>query len=216
MDGIVMSWNPAAERMFGYTAAEMLGQSIRRIMPPERQAEEDFVLAQVRAGHEVQHFDTVRQRRDGSQVAISLTLSPIRDDDGRIIGASKIARDISDRQRIEAERMALLRASEENAAAMRRLNTVGTTVASTLDRAAVLQAVSDAATELTGAQFGAYLHNSTDNGGESYQRFTLSGVSRAAFAGLPLPINTAVFGPSFGGQRIVRSSDITREAAYVL
>ena len=107
-DGVVTSWNQAAERMFGYSAAEMIGQSIRRIIPADRQSEEDDVLRRVRNGETVNHYETVRCRKDGSYIHISLTVSPIYDRDGRIIGASKIARDISERKQLEAEREALL------------------------------------------------------------------------------------------------------------
>ena len=99
----VTSWNPAAERMFGYTSSEMIGQSIRAIIPEDRQHEEDEVLARIRAGESVDHFETVRRRKDGTLVDISLSISPIRDDSGTIIGASKIARDISERLRAQAE-----------------------------------------------------------------------------------------------------------------
>ena len=107
-DGVVTSWNEAAERMFGYSAAEMIGQSIRRIIPADRQSEEDDVLRRVRNGETVNHYETIRCRKDGSYIHISLTISPICDRDGRIIGASKIARDISERKQLEAEREALL------------------------------------------------------------------------------------------------------------
>jgi PAS domain S-box-containing protein len=103
LNGIVLSWNPSAERMFGYTADEMIGSSIRRIIPDDRQSEEDNVLASIRAGRRVDHFETVRRRRDGRLVPISLTVSPVLDDEGRVIGASKIARDISDRKRAEEQ-----------------------------------------------------------------------------------------------------------------
>jgi PAS domain S-box-containing protein len=108
LDGVVQSWNRAAERMFGYSAAEMIGQSIRRLIPDDRQSEEDEVLARVRRGEIVDHYETVRRHKDGTNVAISLTVSPIRDRDGRIVGASKIARDITERIHMEAERDDLL------------------------------------------------------------------------------------------------------------
>src|SRR5687768_15083960 len=100
--GIVRSWNRAAERIFGYTAEEMIGKSIRRIIPADRQNEEDRVLASIVAGRRVDHFETIRIRRDGSPIPVSLTVSPILDYSGRVIGASKIARDISDRKQAEA------------------------------------------------------------------------------------------------------------------
>lgn len=98
LDGIVRSWNPGAERIFGYTAQEMVGESIRRLIPEHLQDEEDEVLRRVRAGLPVDHFETIRQRKDGSLVPISLTVSPIKNGRGEIIGASKIARDISERR----------------------------------------------------------------------------------------------------------------------
>ncbi len=103
LHSIVTSWNPAAERMFGYTSSEMVGQSIRAIIPEDRQHEEDEVLARIRAGESVDHFETVRRRKDGTLVDISLSISPIRDESGTIVGASKIARDISERLRAQAE-----------------------------------------------------------------------------------------------------------------
>ena len=103
LNGVIMSWNRAAERVFGYTAAEAVGRSITLIIPKERLAEEDEVLARVRAGGPVE-METIRQAKDGRRLPISLMVSPIRDADGRIVGASKIARDISDRKRAEAER----------------------------------------------------------------------------------------------------------------
>src|SRR6187455_28432 len=89
LDGVVTSWNQGAERIFGYTAAEMIGRSIRTIIPSNRQQEEDEVLARIRRGDKVDHFETVRQRRDGSLVDVSLTVSPVRDASGAVIGASK-------------------------------------------------------------------------------------------------------------------------------
>ena len=103
LSGIIASWNPAAERMFGYTAAEAVGQSIRIIIPEDRQDEEDGVIQQIKRGEKVDHFETIRCRKDGICIPISLTVSPIRDDAGVVVGASKIARDISERKRAEAE-----------------------------------------------------------------------------------------------------------------
>jgi PAS domain S-box-containing protein len=92
LNGYVTSWNAAAERLFGYTAGEMVGQHITRIIPADRLAEEDFVLSSIRSGRPIDHFETIRRRKDGSLVEVSLTVSPVRAADGTIIGASKIAR----------------------------------------------------------------------------------------------------------------------------
>jgi PAS domain S-box-containing protein len=110
LNGIVTSWNNAAERLFGYTAEEMIGQSITRVIPPERLSEETFVLGQVRAGLRVDHFETIRQTKSGKPIEISLTVSPILAPDGRVIGASKIARDITKhKQLLESQREAQAR-----------------------------------------------------------------------------------------------------------
>lgn len=95
LHGIVTGWNPAAERIFGYTADEMIGRSITRVIPPERIDEENQILARLRRGERLDHFQTLRRRKDGELIHVSLTISPIKDKDGRIIGASKIARDIT-------------------------------------------------------------------------------------------------------------------------
>ena len=113
LNGIVKSWNKAAEAMFQYTAAEMVGKSIRTIIPAERQAEEDEVLSKIRAGVPVTHFETVRQRKDGSPVEISLSVSPVKDATGRIIGASKIARDISVQKQLLRELAETSRVKDE-------------------------------------------------------------------------------------------------------
>jgi PAS domain S-box-containing protein len=115
LNGIVTSWNVAAERMFGYTSDEMVGRSIRTIIPDDRQGEEENVLAHIRRGERVEHFETIRRRKDGSLLPVSLTVSPVRDRNGIVVGASKIARDISLLKEVEAERSRLLRLAEENA-----------------------------------------------------------------------------------------------------
>ena len=108
LNGFIQSWNKAAERLFGYTAEQAVGRHISFLFPAERTDEEDQILARLRAGERVYHFDTVRVRRDGQPVHVSLTISPIRDEAGRIIGASKIARDITDRKLAEEQTYKLL------------------------------------------------------------------------------------------------------------
>ena len=98
LDGLVMSWNPAAERLFGYSAAEMVGQSLRQLFPPEKQYEEDFILEKIVAGEKVDHFETTRVTKLGQRVQVSVTISPLRDPSGKVVGASKIARDITQQQ----------------------------------------------------------------------------------------------------------------------
>jgi PAS domain S-box-containing protein len=101
LEGIVTSWNKAAEAIFGYTAQEMIGQSITRLFPEDRLNEEAHIIGRIARGQRVEHFETVRRTKDGRLIDISLTISPVQDANGKIIGASKIARDITERKQIE-------------------------------------------------------------------------------------------------------------------
>jgi PAS domain S-box-containing protein len=101
LDGIIRTWNAGAERLFGYTAAEVVGRPVTILFPPGREDEEPEILARIRSGERIRHYETVRRRKDGSLVDISLTVSPVRDGGGRVTGASKIARDITDRKESE-------------------------------------------------------------------------------------------------------------------
>lgn len=101
LDGTITSWNPAAERLFGYAAHEVVGRHISLLAAPGRESEMPEILARLRRGEKIEHYETVRRRKDGSLVDISLSVSPIRDRAGRVIGASKIARDITERRRVD-------------------------------------------------------------------------------------------------------------------
>ena len=101
LDSVIQSWNAAAERLFGYSAQEAVGRHISLVIPPERIAEEDHIIARLKAGQRIEHFETERVRSDGRRILVSLTVSPIRDEAGNVVGASKIARDITDRKRVE-------------------------------------------------------------------------------------------------------------------
>jgi PAS domain S-box-containing protein len=197
--------------MFGYTSDELIGRPVRMLIPPERQSEEDDILARLRRGERVEHFETVRMTKDGRQLDVALTISPVRDDSGVIIGASKIVRDVTAVKHAEAERLRLL---QETASVTETLNRVGTIVASDLEQASVVQAVTDAATELTTAEFGAFFYNLVNEHGESYTLYTISGVPREAFSKFPMPRNTEVFEPTFEGTGVVRSPDITKDPRY--
>ncbi|MDC9824233.1 PAS domain S-box protein [Devosia sp. ZB163] len=109
LDGIVTSWNASAQRIFGYTADEMIGQSILKLIPLDRRDEETLILSRIRRGERLEHFETKRRRKDGSPIDISLTVSPIMDDKGRIVGVSKIARDISEERRGRETQRLLMR-----------------------------------------------------------------------------------------------------------
>jgi len=108
LNGIITSWNAGAEQIFGYKAAEIVGQSILILIPPDRHGEEEFIIDKMRRGERIKHFDTVRRRKDGTLVDVSLTVSPIFAD-GRVVGVSKIARDITARKQAQLAQTLLLR-----------------------------------------------------------------------------------------------------------
>ncbi|HXS28638.1 MAG TPA: ATP-binding protein [Steroidobacteraceae bacterium] len=122
LQGIVTSWNTAAERLFGFAAHEMIGQSIRRVIPPELHPEEDRILEEIRAGHRIERYETVRLRKDGSRIHISLTVSPILDSAGRIVGAAKIAHDITRLHALMSDRETLLEAERTARAEAERMS----------------------------------------------------------------------------------------------
>jgi PAS domain S-box-containing protein len=133
LDGRVASWNAAATRILGYEAAEMIGQPITRIIPPELLEEETMILARLRRGERIEHFETVRATKDGRRVYVSLTVSPVRDRAGRIVGASKILRDITERKRAEETQELLV--GELNHRVKNTLATVQSVAAQTLRQA---------------------------------------------------------------------------------
>ncbi|HZD93117.1 MAG TPA: PAS domain S-box protein, partial [Candidatus Sulfotelmatobacter sp.] len=128
LNGIVQSWNKAAERIFGFTAEEIIGKPITLIIPPELQQEEVLILSKIRKGEKIDHFQTVRLRKDGTRVDLSLTVSPIRDNAGNVIGANKIARDVTRQKKTEqaASKLAAIVESSEDAIISKDLNGVVT------------------------------------------------------------------------------------------
>jgi PAS domain S-box-containing protein len=108
LDGTIVSWNAGAEKLYGFSAVEMIGRSISILFPPYRPDELEELMQKIRKGDQVRQFETIRLRKDGKPVEVSLTISPIRDGEGRVIGASSIARDITRRKQEENERLALI------------------------------------------------------------------------------------------------------------
>src|ERR1700741_2395336 len=207
LNGIVTSWNEGATRIFGYDAVEMIGRSITILIPDDHLDEEPAILEHIRRGERVEPYETVRRRKDGTLIDISLSVSPIRNAQGAVIGASKIARDITRRK--PAERLL-----QQQTTRLERLNRVAKVIARDLDLDRTVQAVTDIATELTGARFGAFFYNVTGPQGESYMLYTLSGAPRSAFERFGMPRNTAVFDPTFKGTEVVRSDDIRADPRY--
>ena len=198
--GVVGTWNTGAAKLYGYAAAEVIGQPITVLIPADRADEELGILDRIRRGEWVEHYETVRRRKDGGLVDVSLTVSPVKNPEGIIVGASKIARDITRRKR-DTERL-------------ETLNRIARTLSSDLDLERIVQTVTDTATELSGAKFGAFFYNVTHRGGEAYLLYTLSGAPREAFEKFGLPRATPVFQPTFQGTGVVRSDDIRLDPRY--
>ncbi len=171
-------------------------------------APETLPLQRSVRGEEVRGDELEIRFADGAPPAVLLFhATPLRDDKGQVAGAVCAAIDITDRRRAEE-------ALHEETRTLEVLNRTGAAVAAELDLGRLVQVVTDAATELSGAAFGAFFHNVLDERGESYTLYTLSGAPREAFERFPMPRNTAVFGPTFRGEGIVRSDDITRDPRY--
>ncbi len=207
LDGIITSWNPAAERMYGYTAREAVGQPISLIYPPDHVDEIPSILERIKRGERIDHYETVRRHKDGRLLNVSLTISPIRNQAGQIIGASKIARDITERMRVQEQ-------LREDARIIDTLHAIGTTLTANLDLQAIVQAVTDASTSVTHAQFGAFFYNVVNDQGVSYMLYTLSGAEPQQFSSLPMPRTTPLFEPTFNGGGVIRLDDVMDDPRY--
>ncbi|RRN76395.1 PAS domain S-box protein, partial [Pseudoxanthomonas sp. SGD-10] len=152
LEGIITSWNFGAQKIFGYTEAEAIGKSIKMLIPEDRLVEEDHILGNIRSGKKVSHFQTWRIHKSGKEIPISITVSPVKDRRGTIIGASKIARDIT--EQVQAQY-----ALKRNAENLETLNSIGKKISEKLDAASILQHVTDATTKITGASFGVFIYN---------------------------------------------------------
>jgi PAS domain S-box-containing protein len=155
LNGVITSWNQSAVRLFGYTAEEAIGKTVAELLiPPDRQDEEPNILARLRNGERVDHFETIRRRKDGSQLDISLTISPVKNAAGQIIGASKVARDISDRKRAEKAIAELNRQLKLDLSAMTRMQQLSTRLVQAADFPQLLEEIVTAGMEITGADIG--------------------------------------------------------------
>jgi len=207
LEGVITSWNAGAQRIFGYTAEEVLGKPIIILIPEDHINEEPEILARLKAGERVKHYETIRKRKDGSLVDISLTVSPILDSSGKVIGASKIARDISERKRAE-------QALAEQAEIIETVNQLGQTLAGELELHKIVQAVTDAATNITEAKVGAFFYNVFDENGGSFILHAISGELREAFAHIPMTRITEIFAPTFKGEGTVLMGDVKQDPRY--
>lgn len=207
LEGVITSWNVGAERIFGYQADEVIGKPVTILIPPDHLDEEPEILRKIKAGEPVEHYETVRVRKDGTPVDISLTVSPIKTADGKIIGASKIARDISERKRAEA-------AFAEQSEIIETVNRLGQTLAAELDLSKLVQAVIDAATEICGARYGAFFYNLPNEQGQTELLCALSGLPAEAFAHLSMPHNNGLLNSTFKRAGTVILDDVEKDARY--
>jgi PAS domain S-box-containing protein len=207
LNGIISSWNQGAQRIFGYTEKEVIGKPVSILIPKARLKEEDNILGQIRQGNKVKHFETIRVSKTGRLIPISLTVSPVKDMSGKIIGASKIARDITEQVQAQAS-------IARNAQNLELLNSIGKVILEKLEVKEVLQQVTDVTTQITGAAFGAFFYNTFDDNGEAFMLFTLSGAARESFESLGMPRHTDVFKPTFSYSEVVRVDDITKDSRY--
>ena len=214
LNGIITSWNAGARRIFGYEAEEVIGQPVSILAPPERRDEMPQILSKIKAGERVEHFETRRRTKDGRIIDVALTVSPIHDSGGRIVGASKIARDITERRNAEEERAVLLAREQEARRTAELLNRVGPRVLAQLELAKLVQEVTDIAIALVGAEFGAFFQNVIDPAGESYLVYSHSGARREAFAHFLSPRNAQLFAPTFRGEAVVRCDDLIEDSRY--
>jgi PAS domain S-box-containing protein len=208
LEGIITSWNQGAERIFGYTEAEAVGQSILILVPQHLHSEETEILTKIRSGRRVEHYETVRRRKDGSYVDVSLTISPIKAADGTIMGASKIARDITSWKQAEA------RLHEQNEV-VRTINRLGQLLSGELDRESLVRSVTDAAAELTGAEVGCFFYNAMDQKRESCMLYMISSGSDKSFEQLPMSRAAEILGPTFHDEATIRIDDVRNDARYV-
>jgi PAS domain S-box-containing protein len=214
LNGRITSWNAGAERLFGYAAAEAVGQPVSMLAAPDHLNEMPEILNQIRQGHRVEHYETRRRRKDGQIIDVELTVSPVRNAAGQIVGASKIARDITERKLAEQERSLLLSREKEARQTAELLNRIGPRLVAQLDMEKLSQEVTDIATALVGAEFGSFFHNVIKANGDSCLLYTSSGARREAFAAFSMPTDWNLFRREFKAEGIVRCEDVSQEPRY--
>ena len=214
LTGTVESWNNGAARLFGYTAPEAIGKPVSILRAPDAPDEVPQLLSKIKQGLSVEHYETRRRKKNGQVIDVALTVSPVRDSAGRIVGASKIARDISDRKRAEQEHAILLLREQDARRTAELLNKVAPRLWAELDLEKLVQEVTDVATTLVGAEFGSFFHKGADEKAEQHTLSSLSGAPRDACSGSPLPLNAGLFALTFSGEAMVRCDDLTTDSRY--
>jgi PAS domain S-box-containing protein len=208
LEGRITSWNRSAERLFGYSEAEALGAHVSLLAPDgvNGVGGPRAMLADILAGEPVD-IETVRKAKSGELVDVHFVGTQLRGASGGVMGALGVLRDIRSRRAADA-------ALTEQRETLEVLNRTGAALAAELDLDRIVQMVTDAGREVTGAAFGAFFYNVYDKSGGSFLLYTLSGAERSQFEAFGLPRATQVFEPTFVGAGVVRSDDITADARY--
>ena len=208
LDGRLTSWNEGAERLFGWTADEAIGQEFGFLAPPgvAPEGEPKRIFDTVRRGETVD-IETVRRRKDGELVDVHFVGTQLKGAGGEMIGQMVVMRDVGERKWAEAA----LREEQET---LEVLNRTGAALAGELDLDRIVQMVTDAGRELTGAQFGAFFYTVYRPDGDALMLYTLSGAERSQFEHFGMPRATKVFAPTFKGEGVIRSADITQDPRY--
>lgn len=203
LNGFITSWNRGAQKIFGYTEDEVIGKHICILIPEELREEEEHIIAKIRAGKKINHFQTVRITKFGKRLNISLTISPIRNENGEITGASKISRDITDQLQKQ-------KSLEQYSQRLEILNALGTRISAKLEEMSIVQLVTNATTEITGAAFGAFFSHKSDEQGQPYRVEFLSGASKELLKTAEVQKNTKLLKQVFDNRSVVRIEDILR------
>ena len=203
----IASWNTGAEKMFGYTADEVIGKDVTLITPPDLVVDTQTRFEMFKRQPAPQHFETIRRAKDGRLIDVAITLSPVLNDDGSLRAISAVVRDNTTRKLAEAQ-------LREQADIIETVNRIGQALTGELDLHKLVQAVTDAATEISNARFGSFFYNQFDERGESYMLYTISGVPAEAFSHFPTPRKTDIFAPTFKGEGTVLIPDVKKDPRY--
>jgi len=207
LNGIILSWNTGAQKIFGYSEEEVIGRHISILIPAYRLEEENQIISSIKKGVKVDHFQTKRLTKSGKELDISLTVSPIKDLDGNIIGASKVARDITQQKEYEC-------ALQKNNEKLKILNDVGRVIAEELGVQTILQKVVDATTQISGAEFGVFFYKTMTAHGEQIMQGR-SGISQENLDTIIIPQYANFLERTWAGEPLMRSDDITKDPRYM-
>ncbi len=207
LDGTIIYWNRSAEGLYGWSAGEVLGRPVVEITPDESSRETAAGIMEELSRGMRWSGEMILRRRDGSSFVGLVTNSPIHDESGNLIGVVGISNDIGVRKGME---MAL----QERSEALEAVNSIGELLAAELDLEKIVQSVTDASRELTGAAFGSFFYNVLNGDGGTYLLYTLSGVPREAFRHFPMPRATELFGPTFRGEGVIRIHNVRDDPRY--